>query len=451
MLAIDLSRAAPPLALAALLGCTNVDVVAIGGDAGSRRDAGATDAGRGCEGAGPPVLVGDGPTGRTLCGGAVAERSFRYALCSCRSISLSTAVRTDSFDSRRGPYVPPGGVGGGVGSNGEAFLSSAMRFGGALWIAGAGGVSAPSEGTPIEVGGELRSGGPFASLSSLDVALDAHVRGNVSASELRIGGALVTPPGAMVTAPIESVGERRTEPVSVPSPCDCDPSALLDVDALVRARAADHDDALAGLEPGSLRAYDGDVRVTLPCGRFYFDGIAGTGALTLVVTGRAAVYVAGDLAPGGTFRVEVEDGAELDLFVQGILTSSSDVAFGSPDAPARARLYLGGSGAVTLTGTSTFAGNVYAPRADVSTSGLLNVYGSLFVGSIAASGGASIHYDTAVLDVGADCPEDPTPCESCRDCRNQACVAGACVACTSHEQCCSPLLCIAGRCQAEPF
>ncbi|MCB9593727.1 MAG: hypothetical protein H6719_13420 [Sandaracinaceae bacterium] len=442
-------RWAPCFACFALLGCSNVDVVAVGGDAETiGRDAGEVPL---CEGVGPPVLVGDGPTGRTLCGGTVAERTFRYALCSCRGIAFSTPVHTDSFDSRVAPFMAPGGRGGAVGSNGGAMLSDAMSFGGSLWVAGAAGVSAPASGSPVDVAGELRSGGPYASASSLDVTLDAFVAGDVTTDALTVGGALVTPAGATVTASSEAVGERRTEPVVVPPPCDCDPSVLLDVRALVRARATDHDDAMAGVTPQTLRDYAGDVRVELPCGRFYFDGVAGTGALTLAVTGRAAVYVAGDLAPGGAFRVEVADGGELDLFVEGILTSSSDIAFGSPDAPARTRLYLGGSGAVTLAGTSTFAGNVYAPRADLSTSGLLDVYGSIFVGGIAASGGVSIHYDTAVLDVGADCPADPIPCDSCRDCRNQACVDGACVACTSNDQCCSPLLCIAGRCQIEPF
>jgi len=437
-----------------LAACTNVDVVAVGGDAAAPvADAGdgPADAGDACDGVGPPVVVGDGPGGRALCGGSVAERAFRYALCSCASIAFSTPVRTDSFDSRMGPYSPPGGRGGAVGSNGDVQLSSPMEFGGSLWAAGPGGVRAPGADTPITVGGELRSGGPFASVSSLGVDLDAHVAGDVSASELRVDGTLVTPPGAAVTATSESVGARRTEPVTVPPPCDCDPSVLLDVGALVRAAVDDHDDAAAGLSPDRLRGYDGDTTVTLPCGRFFFDGVSGAGALTLEVSGRAAVYVRGDLAPGGPFRVDVAPGAELALFVEGVLASTDAVRFGDPARPAAARLYLGGSGRVTLTDTSVFAGNVYAPRAEFATSGALEVFGSIFVGAIAASGGVEVHYDTAVLDVGADCPPPEGGCDSCRDCRNQACVAGECGACTSSDQCCAPLLCIAGRCQAEPF
>jgi len=437
-----------------MLGCTNVDVVAVGGDGAlPAADAGAVsvDAGDVCDGLGPPVVVGDGPRGRSLCGGSVAERTFRYALCSCTSIAFSTPVRTDSFDSRMGPYSAPGGRGGAVGSNGDVQLSSPMVFGGSLWAAGAAGVQAPGAGTPVTVGGELRSGGPFTSMSSLGVDLDAYVAGDVSASELRVDGALVTPASATVSATTEAVGARRTEPVAVPPPCDCDPAVLLDVGALVRAAADDHDDAAAGLAPDALRGYAEDTRVSLPCGRYFFDGVSGTGSLTFEVTGRAAVYVRGDLAPGGALRVEVAPGAELDLFVEGVLSAEGGVAFGDPARPAAARLYLGGSGRVNLTATSVFAGNVYAPRAEFATSGELEVFGAIFVGGIAASGGVEIHYDTAVLDVGADCPPPEGGCDTCRDCRNQACVAGECDACTSSDQCCSPLLCIAGRCQAEPF
>ncbi|MBX3275953.1 MAG: hypothetical protein KF729_37220 [Sandaracinaceae bacterium] len=400
---------------------------------------------------GPPVLVGDGPGGRALCGGGAAERAFRYALCACRGVSLSTPLETASFDSRRGPFAAPGGSGAAVGVNGALELSSPMRFGGSLWVAGPEGVRAPSDATPVSVAGELRSGGAYASGSALEVGLDARVAGDVTAASLVVGGALVTPAGATVSAASVTAAERRTEPVVVAPPCDCDPSVLLDVGALVRARERDHDDARAGLAPASLADYRGDVRVELPCGRYYFDRVAGDGALTFVVTGRAAVYVAGDLAPGGPLRVEIGEAAELDLFVQGTLTSTADVTFGEPAHPARARLYLGGDGAVTLTGTSVLAGNVYAPRADVSTSGALDVYGSLFVGRLSASGGVRVFYDTAVLDAGADCPADPAPCTSCRDCRNQACVDGACGACRNNDDCCSPLLCIGGRCQAEPF
>jgi len=407
------------------------------------------DAGSVCDGVGPPVIVGD--TGRALCGGGVAERSFRYALCSCSAIALSTTITTDVFDSRSGPYMAPGGRGGAVGSNGDVMLSSPMSFGGSLWIGGAGGLRSPGSGSPVTVGGELRSAGPVGTGSALTVDLDAHVAGDVTASELTIGGELVTPAGAVVMAGTERISSRRTDAVSVPAPCDCDPSVLLDVAGLVAAASTDNDNAASSIDATALDGYDGDTRLTLPCGRFFFDGVSGTGDLTLEINGRAAVYVRGDLSSGGALRVEIAAGAELDLFVDGVLASASEVAFGSPEHPASARLYLGGSGAVNLTGTSRFAGNVYAPRASLQTSGALEVFGSLFVGGIAASGGVEVHYDAAVLDVGADCPPEPGTCESCRDCRNQACVGGACVPCTSSAQCCSPLSCIAGRCQIEPF
>jgi hypothetical protein len=40
----------------------------------------------------------------------------------------------------------------------------------------------------------------------------------------------------------------------------------------------------------------------------------------------------------------------------------------------------------------------------------------------------------------------PTGCNTCLDCKGQACVGGACGGCTTSDQCCAPLECIRGMC-----
>jgi len=280
------------------------------------------------------------------------------------------------------------------------------------------------------------------------------VDGDLSAASLSVDGTLTLPDSATLDVPgTVTVGSEERGPVEVPPPCACGDAELLDVAALVAARADDHDDARAGLEPGSLDGYGGDRLVELPCGRFYFRGISGTGSLTLRVTGRAAVYVDGDLAPGAGLTVELVDGAEIDLFVSGVLTTTGTVRFGSVDAPSRARLYLGGSGLTELSGDGLFGGNLYAPRSDLRVSAGIEVFGSLFVRRLAASGSVTIHYDTAVLEGGDQCPGDyPDECASCLDCRSgQACVAGTCGECSDSSECCAPFICAGGRCQPEPI
>ena len=44
------------------------------------------------------------------------------------------------------------------------------------------------------------------------------------------------------------------------------------------------------------------------------------------------------------------------------------------------------------------------------------------------------------------CQGGDIPCNSCRDCNNQACVNGVCGSCTTHGQCCAPLICVNGTC-----
>jgi cytoskeletal protein CcmA (bactofilin family) len=449
---------------AALLGaCTNLDVAAVEvcrtdadcvdarcvagrctswGDGGAPRDA--SDY---CDGLGPPVVVGDLWVDRPSCGGAVAERTFRYALCACEDLASSTSLTTSSFHSGEAWSA----LGGSVGTNGSMLASAPVTLGGSLFVGGAGGVRAAM--ATVAVDGELRSAGPVLTEGTLLVGRDADVNGDVSASVLRVGGVLTLPSSASLSAGAMELGGEARDAVIVPPPCACADSDLLDVAALVRARASDHDGARAGIDPARLDGYDGDTRVELPCGRFYFHAVRGQGALTFVVRGRVAVYVAGDLLPGGPFTVELAPGAELDLFVEGILSTPYPVRFGDPDAPARARLYLGGSGVTELSDSGTFAGNVYAPRADVRASADLEVRGALFVRRLAASGDVTLRYDAAILDAGDACPDEtPARCASCLDCRSsEACVDGACGACTSDADCCAPLVCAGGRCQPAPF
>jgi len=41
-------------------------------------------------------------------------------------------------------------------------------------------------------------------------------------------------------------------------------------------------------------------------------------------------------------------------------------------------------------------------------------------------------------------------CRSCQDCRNQACINGACGACRTSADCCAPLVCSGGTCIIIP-
>src|SRR4030095_16338310 len=56
-----------------------------------------------CANGGPAISFGDG--GTADCAGNLAQRTFRWALCSCDSMTLSATFVTDGFDSTQGPFA----------------------------------------------------------------------------------------------------------------------------------------------------------------------------------------------------------------------------------------------------------------------------------------------------------------------------------------------------------
>ena len=152
------------------------------------------------------------------------------------------------------------------------------------------------------------------------------------------------------------------------------------------------------------------------------------------ITGRVVLFVGEDFAPGGAFSINLEPGAELDLFIANNIVASNRIQFGDSSVAARVRVYVGGSGTIQLDAGATFAGNLYAPRADLTSAGSVEAFGSIFVRRVAISDRLSIHYDVAINEAGADCPE-PAPDQ--------------CDACVRNEDCCAPMVCLNSQCSPE--
>lgn len=188
----------------------------------------------------------------------------------------------------------------------------------------------------------------------------------------------------------------------------------------------------------------------MPCGRYYVNQIGGLGGVTLRIQGRTALFVGGDVWATGLFKVELDPGAELDLFIQDDFVLTGAARFGDRTRPAAMRIYVGGTGDVAVAGYGDFVGNVYAPTANITVAGLGVVHGSLFGKNINAPSALMVHYDESILEVGDDCPEDPPDgdtCKQCGDCGNgSACVAGTCGECAQDSDCCAPLVCNRGTC-----
>jgi len=430
---------------AAWAGCGDAEVEAIGsfgpaGDGGVvflDPDGGRRDGDAFCQGSGALV-----PLSQDTCVGDLGRRFFRFAVCSCTSGAVSGKLRTDSF------YSPAGGGGAGssasLAANGSWSTSSHTSIGGSVYTAGSAGPPALSLKGDGVVAGDVHAGADVTSSGTFQIGGDLFAAGNVGvvSGTLTDVGKIHLSPGRAATG-VTAAGGTVTEPVSVPPPCDC--GAALDVASIVSPFASANDDALGGVTAAALD--HPAAPVALGCGRYYFDAIEG-GDVTLSLSGRTAVFVAGDVRVGGALHVDLGPGAELDLFVAGSVSLTGPVAFGSPAAPAKVRVYSGGP-VFELSGDAKLGANVYAPRADVAVSSDFEMSGALHARSVAFSGDLTIHYDESVIDT-IGCRPPGGACATCNDCppSTPACRGGACVPCVTNADCCAPLVCNTGTCVA---
>ncbi|MFW6080105.1 MAG: DUF7305 domain-containing protein, partial [Gemmatimonadota bacterium] len=358
------------------------------------------DAGRDayCMGSGPPVDVRDSEdTGvEETCSGRIAERLFRYAVCSCGALSLDSPFATDSFDSREGPYTD-GESGGPVGANGRYEHVGEATIGGSLLVGGAGGMHVEA---PHQIEGDLQSNGALTTTGDMTVRRDAWVRGDVTADgPLHVNRDLTQPPGATSTGDFTVDGTQNTDEFTVDQPCACSGDDVLDIHGLVETAETHNDNDEVGLDPDVLDM-PADTEIEIPCGRFYLSAIRIDSPLTIRVTGRAAVFVDSVVDVSDDVTIETSEDAELDLFVSGSVHTHSPLSFGSADNPASVRVYVGGS-RVTLDDEATFMGNLYAPNAAVRVvSAPLEVFGSVFAGFFDATADVAIHYDRGILRAG---------------------------------------------------
>ena len=462
-------RRAPTAAIgaAALLvsfaDCGDEVVNAIGAGAGTAQDGGGGGGGGGndasfigpdgatqeggvgfCKGSGATIPL---PIGQ--CTGDLGPKLFRFAMCSCTSSSVSGKLVTDSFTS--GADAGASGKGAAsVAANGSVSTNAHTVIGGSIYAGGAGlaasvpAVSLRSDGTialDVRAGGDVTCGGIY------QVSGDLYANGNVdvTSGSLAAVGKVHVSPGHTATG-VSAGGGVVTETVTVAPPCDC--AKPLDIAGIVAAFKSSNDDAQAGVTASSL--HNPSAAIALPCGRYYFDDVAG-GDVTLSLSGRTAIFVGANIDVMGAFTVDLAPGAELDLFAAGNFSLTGSAMFGSSSTPSHVRVYSGGP-TFDVSGTVSVGANIYAPNADVAVASNFEMWGAFYAKSVAFSGDFTIHYDESVLQVVGCQPAGGT-CSSCDDCAGAtpACIGGTCQACVTDSDCCAPLACSAGRCLSRVY
>lgn len=400
-----------------------------------------------CSGKGPIVTVTDSTTSSSYqtCTGRIAETKFTNALCTCNDASVAGYLRTRSFDSAK--QTSPD-LGGSVGVNKTYIISAGYTdIGGSFAIAGA---------DSLSFAGYLKTGGDFRSAGSALVAGYTNIGRNAWLASGMTGVGPVSVAGDLhssrpiVAIPLSLGGTQYQEAIIVTPPCPCTDKDILDIAPLV-ADAKLHNDNLAnGISPSMFNLVVGNVSATLPCGRFYIEQMGGIGNIIINVTGRVALFVDGSIATAGNLEFRLAADAEIDIFVRDNLALTGRATFGAKDRPARSRIYVGGDGDVMLVGDGQFVGNVYAPRSLVTAVGYVDVWGSVFARDFVSPGYANFTYDRAIQHAGDVCdPTTPPPgtCTQCGTCTDgTACVGGTCGACRTDADCCSLLVCSAGKC-----
>jgi hypothetical protein len=329
-------------------------------------------------------------------------------------------------------------------NGGYRALSGYTDIGGSLSVAGAGGVDFVGF---LAVRGDLRAGGVINVTGYTSVARNAWLSSAFwGLGPVTIGGELHH--ASSVTALPLVAGSSISEAVTVLPPCPCAPRELLNVVGLVEQVASENDNAQFGLVENQLESVVSATTLALPCGRFYLSRIAGSGNVTLRITGMVALFLEDGIDLDGALAVELAPGAEFDLFVRNDVRVAGTITLANEERPSAGRLYVGGSSDVVLQ--SPLIGNLYAPFARVRAAGDQNVWGSVFSQTFIGSGSANFVFDRAIELTGRSCDAQRPPVGACTQCGScyggTACVEGECGPCRTDADCCSQNVCVNGKC-----
>jgi len=424
-------RAAACLALA-LVGCDQTDVVGKLGApaprpepaAGSAAPAGGAPAAGGAM-APPPVT----PVRSAAPSCAAASSVFARALCACGQVATFGDLRSARI-AREGaqPALPAADVGIAGTLQVAAFVGP---IGGDLIVTGSG--LSLIAGVDGAIAGALRVQGDLGVSGLTRIGSDAWLGGLLLGDGVLIAAGDLHQLGASVAlspqtgAPlVDHAGELVSGEFSIDPPCVCEDAGALRIEAAVARAVVDHDGQSAGFAPSALADLPPDQSLSLPPGRLYVEQIRAAGDLTLRVTGRTTLFIAGDLIVHGALRAELSPTAELELWVAGGMAVTGPLALAPRERPSAARMFVAGpfigepgpagppgdeiveqlpTPAQRENPDAEWVVNLYAPRFDLSLGRDTDVYGALFVRALLSIGDVRIHHDPLVLERTSECHE----------------------------------------------
>jgi hypothetical protein len=440
------------------------------------------------------VVGGGGVGAGNICTGQLAQNTFQFGFCSCADLNATGSnVTVDSFDSTKGAYGGTNvGTDGNLGVDGAATLSAHMIVHGSAVIGG-GNYILPNSGNQLVDGDLYVFGNAQGSPGGTPIGHDAYIEGTIKnftvANNLFIQNLANNQlANGAVTGTVSQLDIPKVDA------CPCQPDQLVDIAGIVAFGKTNNDNQtvanananppVAAVDPNVWAGPgNGPSTLTLPCGRFYLAGVNQTQGLTLHATDRTVLFIDGNF-DASSLSVQLDDGAEVDLFITGDVNFGSATSVGDVNHPSAVRTYVAGSGGLSSQASTTFGGLLYAPNEDVQFGGSASFFGALFVHSANFGGDVNIHFDSAVRSEGKQCGSGEgegegegegaagegegegaagegegegaaggcDQCDTTHVCGTQACIVpsgattGTCGPCTTSIECCFPEICNAGQC-----
>ncbi len=140
---------------------------------------------------------------------------------------------------------------------------------------------------------------------------------------------------------------------------------------------------------------------TLTSGTYRVSSINLSGSGKGAINGNVTLYVTGSVNLSGSSQIVILPGGSLTIYISGSLNVSGGSIVNQTQSPRNLTIY--GTSTCTsanYSGSSALYGVIYTPAAMTSISGTVSVYGSVIGGSVTISGGAAVHYDASLGNIG---------------------------------------------------
>lgn len=144
-------------------------------------------------------------------------------------------------------------------------------------------------------------------------------------------------------------------------------------------------------------AFNAKVPVIVKPGDYRYTKFTANAGGIVTVTGATRLWIDGDFSISGSAMIVLSPGATLEIHHgSGSFSLGGGGIVNANQAPADLSILSATTDKLTLAGGAEFHGLVYAPYADVTSTGNSGFYGALVGRTVAFKGGTAVHFDSSL-------------------------------------------------------